>query len=187
MAIRMICKDGEAVLRKKSKPVGRINDRVTQLIDDMVETLKDANGVGLAAPQVGILKRIIVIDASGEEGAEPIVLINPEITARSGAQSYYEGCLSFPGYYGDVGRPEAVTVAALDRNGARVEYDAEGLFAVACCHEIDHLDGVMFMDKVKGRLYSAEEIRQMREKEAEKADKPDKPDKTEKTEAAAKA
>ena len=168
MALRKIHKDGEAVLKKKSKTVTKFDNRTSILIDDMIETLKDANGVGLAAPQVGILKRIIIIDAGEESGI--VELVNPEIVESSGEQVYYEGCLSYPGYYGNVGRPESVMIRACDRNGESVAYSATGMFAVACCHEIDHLQGEMFMPKVKGPLYSLEEVKALREKaEADRA------------------
>ena len=168
MALRKIHKDGESVLKKKSKIVTKYDNRIAVLIDDMIETLKDANGVGLAAPQVGILKRVIIIDAGDEAGV--VELINPEIVQSSGEQVYYEGCLSYPGYYGNVGRPETVTIRASNRRGEAVEYAATGMFAVACCHEMDHLEGEMFMPKVKGPLYTLEEVKAMREKaEAEKA------------------
>ena len=161
------------MLKKKAKPVTKFDGRLALLVEDMIETVKDANGVGLAAPQVGILKRLIVIDAGGETGV--IELINPEIIQRIGEQVYYEGCLSYPGYYGNVGRPESVTVRARNRKGEETVYEATGLYAVACCHEADHLEGIMFMPKVKGSLYTLEEVKAMREKseadktEAEKA------------------
>jgi peptide deformylase len=161
MALRKIYKEGEAILKKKAKPVTKYDSRLALLIDDMKETVKDANGLGLAAPQVGILKRVVVIDAGGETGI--IELINPEITEHSGEQVYYEGCLSYPGYYGNVGRPETLTVRAYDRHGKSVGYRAGGLYAVACCHESDHLEGLMFMRQVKGRLYTLEEVRKIRE------------------------
>ena len=164
MALRKIYKDGEPVLRKKSKQVTKFDARLSQLIDDMIETLKNANGIGLAAVQVGILKRVMVIDAGGETGV--VELVNPEISGREGVQAYYEGCLSYPGYYGNAGRPESVTVSAYDRNGEAVTYAAKGVYAVACCHEADHLDGVMFMNKVIGSLYTLDEIKEMREKAA---------------------
>ena len=162
MALRKIYKEGEAVLKKKAKPVTKFDSRLSQLIDDMIETLKDANGAGLAAPQVGILKRLVIIDAGEESGY--IELINPEIVQRKGEQVYYEGCLSYPGYYGNVGRPESVTVRAYNRAGEKIEYAADGIYAVACCHEMDHLEGRMFMPQVKGSLYTLEEVKAMREK-----------------------
>ena len=162
MALRKIYKEGEAILKKKAKPVTKFDNRLALLVGDMIETVKDANGVGLAAPQVGILKRIIVIDAGEDMGV--VELINPEIIRRIGEQVYYEGCLSYPGYYGNVGRPQTVVVRAHNRNGEETIYEADGLYAVACCHEADHLEGIMFMPKVKGPLYTLEEVKAMREK-----------------------
>lgn len=145
MAIRNIRKVGDDVLAKKCREVAVIDDRVKELLDDMIETMYDANGVGLAAPQVGILKRIAVIDV----GDGPIELINPVIMNVSEAtQCGTEGCLSAPGRYGEVIRPETVVVHALDRNGESYEIIGQGLLAVALCHEIDHLDGNVFLDKV---------------------------------------
>ena len=167
MALRKIFKEGEAVLKKKAKPVTKFDGRLAVLVGDMIETVKNANGLGLAAPQVGILKRLIVIDAGEETGV--IELVNPEIVRRTGEQVYYEGCLSYPGYYGNVGRPESVIVRAHNRTGEELMYEATGVYAVACCHETDHLEGIMFMPKVKGPLYTLEEVKAMREKtEAEK-------------------
>ena len=167
MALRKIYREGEAALKKKAKTVTRFESRLATLLDDMKETLKDSNGVGLAAPQVGILKRAIVIDAGEKEGV--VELINPEIVERSGEQVFYEGCLSYPGYYGNVGRPETVTVRAANRGGDPVVYRATGLYAVACCHEMDHLEGRMFMPQVKGRLYTLDEVKKMREEDEAKA------------------
>ena len=144
MAIRNIVKYGDEVLQKKCRVVENIDDRIQTLIDDMLDTLYDADGVGLAAPQVGVLKRIAVIDI----GEGPIVLINPEIISESGSQSGSEGCLSYPGNYGEVERPMRVTVKAADRDGNIRELKGEGLLARAFCHEIDHLDGHMFIEKV---------------------------------------
>ncbi|MCL2058935.1 MAG: peptide deformylase [Oscillospiraceae bacterium] len=174
MALRKIHKNGEAALRKKAKPVAKFDSRLAVLVDDMKETLKDANGIGLAAPQVGVLKRIIVINAGvgGDEAetADFIELINPVISERVGEQVYYEGCLSYPGYYGNVGRPQSLIVRAFNSKGEPIEYAATGLFAVACCHEADHLEGEMFMPKVKGPLYTLEEVKALREKaESDKA------------------
>ena len=162
MAIRTICQYGEAVLKKKSKVVEKIDHKVLQLLDDMVDTLDEADGIGLAAPQVGILKRIVIIDT----GDEILELINPVIKESEGEQHYLEGCLSYPGQFGNVGRPEKVTVVALNREGEEVVYKEEGLLAVAFCHEIDHLEGDLFFEKVKGKLFSTEEIAELREKDA---------------------
>lgn len=144
MAIRNIREVGDEVLTKKCRIVDKIDDRVKELLDDMAETMYAANGVGLAAPQVGILKRIAVIDI----GDGIIELINPEIVGASGSQCNVEGCLSVPGRYGEVIRPEKVIVNAFDRNGEGFEIIGEGFLARALCHEIDHLDGNVFLDKV---------------------------------------
>ena len=131
-------------LRKKSREVENIDDRILTLLDDMAETMYDANGVGLAAPQVGILKRIVVIDV----GDGLIELINPVITYKKGEQINPEGCLSVPGKTGTVARPEKVKVRALNRNGEEINIDADGLLAIALCHEIDHLSGTLYIDNV---------------------------------------
>lgn len=143
MALRQIRKDGDEVLRKKSKEVKEITKSVLTLLDDMAETMYEAEGVGLAAPQVGILKRIVVIDV----GDGIIELINPEIIEEDGEQTGPEGCLSLPGLTGEVKRPNNVKVKALNRNGEEVILEGEGLLARAFCHEIDHLNGVLFTDK----------------------------------------
>lgn len=147
MALREIRKIGDEVLRKKSRQVDKIDERTRQLIDDMVDTMHEANGVGLAAPQVGILKRIIVLDVGHENGI--LKLINPEIIESEGLQITSEGCLSVPGVNGDVERPLWLKVKGLDENGAEVEYQGDDLFARAVCHEIDHLNGVLFVDKLQ--------------------------------------
>jgi len=132
------------VLRKKAKPVAKIDERILELLDDMAETMRHADGVGLAAPQVGILRRVVVIDV----GEGLIELINPEIVEASGQQRGAEGCLSIPGVRGEVIRPERVKVKALNRKGESIEITGTGLLARALCHEIDHLDGILFIDKV---------------------------------------
>ena len=144
MAIRNIVKLGEDVLTKKCRIVDKFDERLSELIDDMFDTLYAANGAGLAAPQVGILKRIAVIDI----GDGPYELVNPEIIFTDGSQTGSEGCLSNPGKYGIVTRPNIVKVKAQDRHGEWHEYEGEGLLARAFCHETDHLDGHMFMEKV---------------------------------------
>ncbi|SMP46872.1 peptide deformylase [Anoxynatronum buryatiense] len=143
MAIRIIRTDDDPVLRKKSREVTDINQRVLTLLDDMKETMALADGVGLAAPQVGILKRIIVTDV--EE--EVIEYINPTIIHEEGEQCAIEGCLSLPDQSGRVIRPEKVRVQALNRKGEIFELDAEGLLARAICHEVDHLNGILFIDR----------------------------------------
>ena len=144
MALRNIRKLGDDVLRKKCRIVETIDDRILTLLNDMADTMYDANGVGLAAPQVGVLKRIAVIDV----GDGLIELINPEITSVSGSETTDEGCLSVPGKYGKVERPTKVSVKATNRFGEQYELTGEGLLARALCHEIDHLDGIVFVDKV---------------------------------------
>lgn len=144
MALRTIRHLGEEVLRKKCRLVDKFDDRLFELLDDMSETMYHANGVGLAAPQIGVLKRIAVIDV----GDGLIELINPQIISTSGSSIEQEGCLSVPGKYGTVKRPKTVTVKAFDRNGEEYEIIGEDLLARALCHEIDHLDGVVFVDKV---------------------------------------
>lgn len=149
MALRTIRVQGDSVLTKKSRTVAKMTPRIGELITDMLDTMYDAMGVGLAAPQVGILKRIVVIDV----GEGPIVLINPEILETSGEQTGDEGCLSVPGMAGQVTRPNYVKVKALDVNMDEQIYEGEGLLARAFCHEIDHLDGKMYTELVEGELH----------------------------------
>lgn len=149
MALRTIRVQGDSVLTKKSRTVDKMTPRIGELITDMLDTMYDAMGVGLAAPQVGILKRIVVIDV----GEGPIVLINPEILETSGEQTGDEGCLSVPGMAGQVTRPNYVKVKALDVNMNEQIYEGEGLLARAFCHEIDHLDGKMYTELVEGDLH----------------------------------
>lgn len=144
MAIRNVRIDGDEVLRKKSKEVDVINDKVITLLKDMADTMYEANGVGLAAPQIGILKRLVVIDT----GNGLFELINPRIVSQTGEQIEVEGCLSIPGVAGEVKRPAEVVAEALDPNGEKITIHADGLLAIALCHEIDHLDGILFTDKV---------------------------------------
>jgi peptide deformylase len=144
MAIRNILKDEDPTLRKKSREVEKIDQRIITLLDDMVDTMYEADGVGLAAPQVGVLKRMIVIDV----GEGIIELINPIIIEGEGEQIDVEGCLSIPGITGEVKRPARVVVRGLDRRGKIIEIIGEELLARALCHEIDHLDGILFTDKV---------------------------------------
>ena len=145
MALRNIVKLGDDVLRKKCRAVTMIDSKTHELLDDMAQTMHAANGVGLAAPQVGLLKRIVVIDV----GDGVIELINPEIIACSGEQTDDEGCLSVPDKFLPVSRPNVVKVCALDRYGKSFTMEGEGLLARAFCHEIDHLDGKMFLDVYK--------------------------------------
>ena len=149
MATRKIREIGDEVLTKPCKEVTKITLRTKVLINDMLDTMYEALGVGLAAPQVGVLKRIVVIDV----GEGPIVLINPEIIETSGEQSGEEGCLSVPGKSGLVTRPDYVKVRALNEDMEEIELEGEGLLARAFCHEIDHLDGKMYVDLVEGELH----------------------------------
>ena len=149
MALRTIRVQGDSVLTKKSRTVDKMPPWVGELITDKLDTMYEAMGVGLAAPQVGILKRIVVIDV----GEGPIVLINPEILETSGEQTGDEGCLSGPGMAGQVTRPNYVKVKALDVNMEEQIYEGEGLLARAVCHEIDHLDGKMYTELVEGELH----------------------------------
>ena len=149
MAKLKICKVGDEVLRKVCRPVEKITPRTLTLLDDMTETMRRANGVGLAAPQVGVLRRIVVIEV--EEG-EVIELINPSIVMTAGEQVGAEGCLSVPGRTGIVKRPNHVTVRALDRHGNEIEVKGSELLARALCHEIDHLDGKLYLDRAERML-----------------------------------
>ena len=155
MAIRQIRKMGDPILNKVSKVVTEITPRTKFLIDDMIETMYEADGVGLAAPQVGVLKRIVVIDTTGED---PLVFINPEITEASGSQTGYEGCLSLPGKTGTVTRPAKVKAKALDIDMKPFEIEAEGLLARAICHEYDHLEGHLYTEKLEGELLDNEAL-----------------------------
>ena len=147
MAIRNIRVDDDPILRKKSREVTEFNDRLFDLLDDMKETMYHSGGVGLAGPQVGVLKRVVVMDVS-EDRNEYIELINPEITYEEGAQTGNEGCLSLPGLFGVVTRPNIVKVKAQNREGKWCLYKGEELKARCFCHEIDHLDGILYKDKL---------------------------------------
>ena len=149
MALRNIREIGDSVLNKSCKEVKEMTPRIKQLIADMLETMYEENGVGLAAPQVGILKRIVVIDVTGED---PYVLINPRIVETSGEQTGQEGCLSVPGKCGIVTRPNYVKAVALDENMQPYELEGTELLARAICHELDHLDGKLYVEKVEGEL-----------------------------------
>ena len=149
MALRTIRTEGDSVLTKKCRPVEDMTPRLKELVEDMLDTMYENNGVGLAAPQVGILKRIVVIDV----GDGPLVLINPEILETSGEQTGDEGCLSVPGMSGQVTRPNYVKVKALTEDMEEVEYEGEELLARAFCHEIDHLDGKLYTELVEGELH----------------------------------
>ena len=153
MAIRNIRILGDEILKKQAKEVTEMTPKIEELIDDMFETMYDANGCGLAAPQVGIRKRIVVIDC----GDQPLVLINPEILETSGEQTGQEGCLSVPGKVGIVTRPNYAKVKALDENMDEIIVEGTELLARCLCHEIDHLNGIMYVDKAEGPLMDTEE------------------------------
>ncbi|MDF2868849.1 MAG: peptide deformylase [Anaerocolumna sp.] len=153
MAIRNIRKIGDSILNKRSKEITEMTPKIKTLIQDMIDTMYDAYGVGLAAPQVGILKRLIVIDVS-EDGDSPIILINPEILETDGEQVGEEGCLSVPGKSGVVKRPNYAKVKALNENMEEITVEGTELLARALCHEIDHLNGELYVDKVIGELHS---------------------------------
>ena len=152
MAIRNIRVMGDAVLEKECRPITEMNKKLELLIEDMLDTMYEANGVGLAAPQVGILKQLVVIDVS-EEGDDPIILINPEIIEMEGSQTGQEGCLSIPGKSGVVTRPNYVKVKALDMDMNEVVYEGTELLARAFCHEIDHLHGILYASKAEGGIH----------------------------------
>ena len=147
MAIRIIREEGDEILKKKSREVEEINDKILELIQDMLETMHKLNGVGLAAVQVGVLKQIVVIDLY-EEGVEPYILINPRILKTKGEQTVEEGCLSFPNKFAKIVRPKEVVVEALNEKGQKIKIKAEDLLAQAICHEVDHLNGEVFIDKI---------------------------------------
>lgn len=149
MAIRNIREIGEEVLTKRCKEVTEVTPRVKELIEDMLDTMYEANGVGLAAPQVGVLKRVVVIDTTGDD---PHILINPRIVESSGEQTGQEACLSVPGKSGQVTRPNYVKVVALDVKGKPFELEGTELLARAICHELDHLEGRLYVEKVEGEL-----------------------------------
>ena len=152
MAVRQIRIMGDDILTKKCKPVKEMTGRTMELIEDMFETMYEANGCGLAAPQVGVLKQIVTIDV---DDGNQYVLINPEIIAQDGSQTGYEGCLSLPGKSGIVTRPNYVKVKALDENMEPYELEGEGLLARAICHEVAHLEGQMYVELVEGELVDA--------------------------------
>ena len=155
MALRTIRISGDSVLEKKCKEVKEITPRTRELIEDMLDTMYEANGVGLAAPQVGILKRIVVIDATGED---PFVMINPRIIETSGEQTGYEGCLSLPGKTGIVTRPNYVKAVYYNEDMEQMEIEGTELLARAICHELDHLEGHMYMEKVEGEIENVDDV-----------------------------
>ena len=146
MAIRQIRLNGDEILRKKAREVDTVDDKIRELLHDMLDTMHKYNGVGLAGPQVGILKRVIVIDLY--DGEEPLLLVNPRIIKSKGKQEVDEGCLSFPNEYAKIIRPKEVVVEALNENGDKVKIVAKDLLAQALSHEIDHLDGILFVDNM---------------------------------------
>lgn len=154
MALRNLVIEGDPLLRKTSRPVDEITPRIIKLLDDMADTMYfEGRGIGIAAPQVGVLRRIFVIDVGDEHGL--IEFINPEIIETSGSQTDNEGCLSVPGKTCEVERPEHVKIKALNRNGDEFELEADGLLARCICHENDHLNGILFIDKsVDGKVYN---------------------------------
>lgn len=154
MALRNIVVEGDEILRKKCREVGEVTDRIKETLDDMVDTMHDAMGVGLAAPQIGIMRRMFV--AEPEPDGKIYYFVNPEITMREGNVEGEEGCLSVPGYFGVVDRPERITIKGLDRDGNPQEYTFEGFEARVMCHEYDHLDGILYKDKAK-EMYDASE------------------------------
>ena len=149
MGIRNLRYEGDPILRKTSKEVKEVTPKIRELIDDMLETMYEANGVGLAAPQVGVLKRIVVIDV----GEGPLVMVNPQVVKTSGSQTGDEGCLSVPGKAGTVTRPDEVTVRFMGEDGEWYELEGRELLARAICHECDHLDGKLYIDIVEGELH----------------------------------
>ena len=151
MALRTIRIQGDPVLTKVCRPIPEVTDRIRTLAEDMLETMYEANGVGLAAPQVGILKRMVVIDIGDGQG--PFIMINPEIIESDGEQTGDEGCLSLPGKAGTVTRPNYVKAHAFDENMEEYEIEGTELMARAMCHEIDHLDGHLYVEKVEGQLH----------------------------------
>lgn len=162
MALRKILTQGDSALEKVCRPVEKFDRRLHILLDDMKETLVDSGGVGLAAPQVGILRRVVVVEDAQEQIIE---LVNPEIIHQEGEQDGFEGCLSVPGMYGKVIRPDLVTVRAQDRDGNVFEVSGEGIVARCFCHETEHLDGHLFVEHTD-RLYTLEELEAMEAEEA---------------------
>lgn len=160
MALRNILVDGDPTLNKVSRPVEKFDERLHILLDDMKETLAESNGVGLAAPQVGILRRVVLVV---DENDNVLELVNPVIIHQEGEQTGLEGCLSVPGKYGEVTRPMKATVRAQDRNGNIFEVSGEEIVARCFCHELEHLDGHLFTERVNGRLYTVEELDEMAE------------------------
>jgi len=177
MALRNILTDGDKTLNKKSRPVTDFNQRLWDLLDDMAETLFEASGLGLAAPQVGILRRAALVIESGDDEEEDVLieLINPEIIESSGEQDGLEGCLSVPGVWGLVKRPMRVKVRAQDRFGKFFEIEGEGITARAFCHELAHLEGQLFTE-VAHKILSSEELEELIEERNKKGEEEEKPE-----------
>ena len=154
MALRNIVTDEDPILRKTCRPVGEVTPRIQMILDDMVETMRDANGVGLAAPQVGIMRRMFVAEPEPER---VYIFVDPEMISLEGEQEGNEGCLSVPGYVGTVKRPEKIVIKGKDRYGKEKEYTFEGFDAVVMCHEFDHLEGILYTDKAS-EVFKAEEL-----------------------------
>lgn len=154
MAVREIVKVGNDVLRRKSRRITEIDQETLEVIQDLKDTLYAGDGVGLAAPQIGVLKRVFIIDL--RDGSDPLILLNPKIIKKIGKHEDIEGCLSYPGYQGTVVRPRRVVVSGMNEKGKLVQYEAEGFMARAVCHETDHLDGILYMDKAE-KMYRIEE------------------------------
>jgi len=175
MPLREVLQFPDKRLREKSKPIAEVSDDIRALAEDMIEVMYDEPGIGLAAPQVGETIRLIVVDTEwNEDDAEkdPLVLVNPEITARDGSVTWSEGCLSVPDFQADVERSETVTLEALDLEGEPVVIEAEGIQAVCFQHEIDHLDGVLFIDRIsrlKREMYVRKRKKQLKQEQAEAA------------------
>jgi len=170
MALRTIRELGDPILGKVCKEVVAMTPRTRDLIEDMLDTMYEAEGVGLAAPQVGILKRICVIDVGDENPMSPYILINPIVLETSGEQTDYEGCLSYPGMTGKVTRPSYAKVRALNIDMEPYEIEGEGLLARALLHEIDHLDGTMYVERVEGDVITNEQLYEMIEQQEAKED-----------------
>ena len=168
MALREVRTIGDPILEKRSKEVTKVTDRTKELIDDMIETLYEQNGVGLSAVQVGVLKRIVIMDLS-EDGEEPVVMINPVIRETDGEQEGYEGCLSVPGKTGKVVRPNHAIVDYLDEDMQPQSMEGEGIFARCICHECDHLEGRLYVDLVDGPLRNVEDLEEQEDDTGEEA------------------
>ena len=160
MGLRKILTVSDPALHKVCKPVTEFDKKLHKLLDDMADTLEKANGVGLAAPQIGILRRVVLVMDENEDILE---LVNPTIIHQEGEQTGFEGCLSVPGLYGEVTRPMKATVRAQDRNGNWYEVSGEELTARCFCHELEHLDGHLFKERVEGKLYTVEELQELEE------------------------